>query len=79
MTRKLKFALLLAALLAVVLIFGLAVGSESLSFFALTDQQKAILFDIRMPRVFLGACVGASLAAAGAGLQALLRNPLAEP
>ena len=70
---------MLAALLAVVLIFGLAVGSESLSFFALTDQQKAILFDIRMPRVFLGACVGASLAAAGAGLQALLRNPLAEP
>jgi iron complex transport system permease protein len=32
-----------------------------------------------MPRVFLAACVGASLAAAGAGLQALLRNPLAEP
>src|SRR5262245_34019819 len=32
-----------------------------------------------MPRVLLAACVGASLAVAGASLQALLRNPLAEP
>ena len=54
-------------------------GSERLSFFDLSDQQRSILFDIRLPRVFLAACVGASLAAAGAGLQALLRNPLAEP
>jgi len=45
----------------------------------MSAQESAILFDIRMPRVFLAACVGASLAAAGAGLQALLRNPLAEP
>jgi iron complex transport system permease protein len=66
-------------LLGAAVLTALSVGSESLSFFELTDQQRAILFDIRMPRVFLGACVGASLAAAGAGLQALLRNPLAEP
>ena len=37
------------------------------------------MFEIRIPRVLLAAFVGASLAAAGAGLQALLRNPLAEP
>ena len=55
------------------------IGSERVPIFVLTDQQRAILFDIRMPRVFLGACVGASLAVAGASLQALLRNPLAEP
>lgn len=79
MEGKIKIALLLAAVLVVVLAIGLAVGSESLSFFNLTDQQAAILYDIRMPRVLLAACVGASLAAAGAGLQALLRNPLAEP
>lgn len=54
-------------------------GSEKLSFFELSGQQAAILFDIRLPRVLLGACVGASLAAAGASLQSLLRNPLAEP
>lgn len=56
-----------------------SVGSERVSFFDLTDEQRSILFDIRLPRIFLGACVGASLAVAGAGLQSLLRNPLAEP
>lgn len=45
----------------------------------LTVQQHSILFDIRLPRILLGAAVGASLAAAGAGYQSLLRNPLAEP
>jgi iron complex transport system permease protein len=69
----------LAGLLFAVLFLAAAVGSERLSFFGLTEQQRSILFDIRLPRVFLAACVGASLAAAGAGLQALLRNPLAEP
>jgi ABC-type Fe3+-siderophore transport system permease subunit len=46
---------------------------------ALTTTQRAILFDIRLPRILLGATVGASLAAAGASYQALLRNALAEP
>ncbi len=54
-------------------------GSERVSIFEMTEQGRAILFDIRLPRVLLGACVGASLAVAGASLQALLRNPLAEP
>ncbi len=38
-----------------------------------------ILFEIRLPRVVLAALVGAALACAGAVLQAILRNPLAEP
>ncbi len=54
-------------------------GAERLPLSGLTDQQRSILYDIRLPRIFLGACVGASLAVAGAGLQSLLRNPLAEP
>jgi iron complex transport system permease protein len=70
---------LLLSVLLLVLILAVSVGSESLSLFDLTDPERAILFDIRIPRVFLGACVGASLAVAGAALQALLRNPLAEP
>ena len=45
----------------------------------LTANQWAILFEIRLPRILLAAAVGASLASAGAGYQALLRNPLAEP
>lgn len=66
-------------MLAAALVLAAALGSESLTFLDLTEQQRSILFDIRLPRVFLGACVGASLAVAGAGLQSLLRNPLAEP
>jgi iron complex transport system permease protein len=46
---------------------------------ALTPTQRAILIDIRLPRILLAATVGASLAAAGASYQALLRNALAEP
>jgi len=71
--------LFLIAVLAAAVALASIFGSERLSFFDLSDQQRSILFDIRLPRVFLAACVGASLASAGAGLQALLRNPLAEP
>jgi iron complex transport system permease protein len=45
----------------------------------LTATQLSILFEIRLPRILLAAMVGASLAAAGASYQALLRNALAEP
>ncbi len=38
-----------------------------------------ILFGVRLPRVILAAVVGAALACAGVALQAILRNPLAEP
>jgi iron complex transport system permease protein len=69
----------MAAMLAAAIAGALLLGSESIAVAQMTDQQRAILFDIRMPRVLLGACVGASLAVAGAALQALLRNPLAEP
>lgn len=66
-------------MLIAALVLASALGSERLSFSDLSEQQRSILFDIRLPRVFLGACVGASLAVAGAALQSLLRNPLAEP
>ena len=38
-----------------------------------------IIYKIRFPRVILAVFVGAALAVAGAALQGLLRNPLAEP
>ncbi|AWV91080.1 iron ABC transporter [Bradymonas sediminis] len=40
---------------------------------------EAIVWSIRLPRVLLAALVGASLALAGASLQGLFRNPLADP
>lgn len=45
----------------------------------LTEQEQAVLWQIRMPRTVLAALVGASLATAGAGYQGVFRNPLADP
>ncbi len=43
------------------------------------QQQLAVLWNIRLPRVLLGGLVGAALAVSGALLQAIFRNPLADP
>ncbi len=43
------------------------------------DITRTILLQIRLPRVLLGFVVGCSLASVGVVLQALLRNPLADP
>lgn len=45
----------------------------------LEPTEKAILLDIRLPRVLLTGLVGMALGVSGVVLQALLRNPLAEP
>ncbi len=45
----------------------------------LTDVESTILFQIRFPRVVLGALVGSVLAMAGASYQGVFRNPLADP
>jgi len=79
LNRRLFTWFLLTVALLFALLLALSFGSERLSIFDLSETQAAIFFDIRFPRVLLGACVGASLASAGASLQALLRNPLAEP
>lgn len=44
-----------------------------------TQGMKDVLLQIRLPRVCLGALVGSGLAIAGASLQGLFRNPLADP
>ncbi len=45
----------------------------------LSEREASILWDLRMPRVVLGALVGATLALAGAAYQGVFRNPLADP
>lgn len=42
-------------------------------------RDNIIIYDIRLPRVLLGILVGAALAVAGAIMQGLFRNPLADP
>ena len=89
--RTLMICSVLLFLLAVVFIIAALLGSQRLPLAAsicalagksncgLSSEQQAILFDLRLPRILLAGAVGMSLAAAGAGYQALLRNPLAEP
>ena len=43
------------------------------------NLAQLILFDIRIPRALLALVVGSSLATAGAVMQAIFRNPLADP
>ncbi|WP_433328299.1 FecCD family ABC transporter permease [Spirillospora sp. CA-294931] len=46
---------------------------------AWTPVRETIVLDVRLPRVLLCAVVGAGLSVCGAALQALVRNPLADP
>ncbi|MFJ6636420.1 FecCD family ABC transporter permease [Streptomyces sp. NPDC091376] len=44
-----------------------------------TPVRETIVIDVRLPRVLLAAVVGAGLSVSGTALQALVRNPLADP
>ena len=76
-------ALALMALMAV----GVSLGSERLSLTEVWDgltnpahtSERVIVWDLRLPRVILAVLVGANLAVAGALLQGVTRNPLADP
>jgi iron complex transport system permease protein len=84
--------LLLCVLLALTMLFSLASGASDASAVAvvrgwlfgaaddaLSVRDRIIINDVRLPRVVLGALVGASLAVSGAVMQGLFRNPLADP
>lgn len=83
----LRFALLAVAL-ALAIVGAIAVGGTSLApgevLGALahphgTGAVTTIVWTLRLPRVAIAAVVGAALALAGTFMQALLRNPLADP
>lgn len=79
----------LTVLLLIISIVSLAVGASGTSLWGvlqklvsgepLTRMEQVVLWDIRLPRMILGICVGASLAVSGAVMQGLFRNPLADP
>jgi iron complex transport system permease protein len=58
------------------LVDGLPLANVSSGF---SEQEAAILWQLRMPRVVLGGLVGAMLAISGAAYQGVFRNPLADP
>lgn len=76
--------LLLALLLTLVL--GIQTGSIDLSAAEIWDilrdkthPQAVIVWDLRLPRLLLGVCSGAVLSLGGFYMQALIKNPLADP
>ncbi len=79
--------IVLSAALVLVALAALGVGGVRLpvgeiwSALARSSASPAavIVREIRLPRILLAALVGAALAASGTALQALLRNPLADP
>ncbi|HWG25194.1 FecCD family ABC transporter permease [Actinospica sp.] len=83
--RALGIAVALCALL-VVCVLSLAVGSLPLApsavWHGLTDPASgayAVVHQMRLPRTLLGLLAGTALGLAGAVMQALTRNPLADP
>jgi iron complex transport system permease protein len=77
---------LLLGIIVACLVAGLSAGSVPLTFHQVWDglwhadsAASSIVRDLRAPRVILAFLVGGSLAVCGAALQAMIRNPLAEP
>ncbi|WP_307664333.1 iron ABC transporter permease [Streptomyces sp. V1I1] len=74
-------------LLLLVCVASIAVGAKSIPlsdvwhglFHNAGAGNDVIVHDVRVPRTLLGLIVGAALGLAGAVMQALTRNPLAEP
>ena len=73
-----KIALLITILLAAIL-FGICKGSVKIPFLELFSGVNRQILYLRFLRVLLGIFVGAGLSVCGVTLQAILRNPLAEP
>jgi iron complex transport system permease protein len=79
-----------AAALLIACLLGVGFGPVNLSFGAiirtllglpngLENEDRTLLLQLRLPRVVLGALVGAALATSGAVYQSVFRNPLADP
>ncbi|MEI7025792.1 FecCD family ABC transporter permease [Paenibacillus sp. y28] len=87
-SRRRKFALAVAPILLLLISFyGLTYGSVPISLHDIwavfTGQSEPmhekIIMNLRLPRVIIGLLVGACLAASGALLQGVMKNPLADP
>ena len=85
-TRRWLWPILILLILVAALL-GVAIGSTSIPLSRVVAAlggwgdpvERAILIELRLPRVILGLAVGAMLGLGGAALQGFLRNPLAEP
>lgn len=86
-SRRLLGLLIAVVGLALLLLMSITVGSKNIPLSVViealgdnTGQGDAyVIWDLRVPRTVVGFCVGLALGVAGALIQALTRNPLADP
>ncbi len=77
-----KFMLVFIPLLLIGIVLNLIIGEVTIPLKALidpTNTYRIIIMDIRLPEVLACIVVGIDLTVAGAVMQAVFRNPLAEP
>ncbi|MDY3982583.1 MAG: iron ABC transporter permease [Veillonellaceae bacterium] len=87
-TRRLLIVVAFALLLAFALVVSMAFGSADITLSnvwhtlwssQLITTQDRVIWNIRFPRNVVAALVGACLGVSGAILQAVMKNPLADP
>ena len=66
-------------MLAGAVVFGLISGAVKIPIADLLRQENRAIFNLRMLRIVAAILTGSGLAVSGIALQAILRNPLAEP
>lgn len=83
--RTISFIVILV-LLPIMTLYSATTGSIDISMFDLfkgifieQNDQIAIIKDLRFPRIIIALFAGATLSVSGVLLQAVMRNPLAEP
>ena len=86
MNKKLFSFIIVIALLMIVFVQSALTGSIQVTPFELlrglftgTNDNVAIIKDLRIPRILIAIFAGAALSVAGVLLQAVMRNPLADP
>jgi iron complex transport system permease protein len=79
--RLIRSLLIMLLVLVLCTFVSLWAGYERINIFNLSHDEiaRSVFFRLRLPRVVMAAIIGATLAAVGAALQAMFRNPLAEP
>ena len=86
MGRKVAAFLVVCAGLVLLFLFAVNTGSLQVSplqlvngLFVAYDPDVATVYDLRFPRIFIAMVGGAATAVSGVLLQAVIRNPLADP